>query len=199
MTSSDTEARSTATMWFDPACPWAWMTSRWLKQVETVRDVNVRYEVMSLAVLNDVATDANLWRPVRVAIAVRNRHGDDAVDNFYTALGTRFHPGKEERNDATIAAALDEIRLPAELIDAAADSNFDDEVRQSTAKALELVGDDVGTPVVRIGDTAFFGPVVTPSPKGEDAGKLWDGCLLVANTPGFYELKRSRIEGPNFE
>lgn len=185
-------------MWFDPLCPWAWMTSRWLKEVEQVREVEVSFHVISLAVLNDMDSGDDAWGPVRVAIAVGQQHGSEAVDRYYTAIGTRFHPGGEEKNVETIRAALQDAGLPAELAEAATDTSLDEAVRASTKDATDLVGTDVGTPVIAFGNTAFFGPVVTPAPKGEDAGKLWDGCLLVANTPGFYELKRSREKGPDF-
>ncbi|HWA64822.1 MAG TPA: DsbA family protein [Mycobacteriales bacterium] len=196
-----------ADFWFDPLCPWAWLTSRWMLEVEKVRDVEVRWHVMSLAVLNegrDLGEKYNelmrkAWGPVRVCIAAAQADGDDVLGAVYTAIGTRFHPGQEENNRETVAAALADAGLPAELIDAWDDTSYDDAVRASHEQGISLVGMDVGTPVIRVGESAFFGPVVTPAPKGEAAGKLWDGVLLVANTPGFYEIKRSRDERPTFD
>jgi 2-hydroxychromene-2-carboxylate isomerase len=194
-------------MWFDPACPWAWMTSRWLMEVEKVRDIEVTWRVMSLSVLNekrDVSQGyrANMdraWGPVRVIIAASEQHGDKVVKPLYDAMGTRIHPGKMKDRDRVVAEALDEVGLPAELAKAAHQKKYDAALRRSHREGISLVGTDVGTPVIAIGDVAFFGPVVTPAPKGEAAGKLWDGCVLVAGTPGFYELKRTRTAKPIFD
>ncbi|PFG33622.1 DsbA family protein [Sanguibacter antarcticus] len=198
---------SVADFWFDPLCPWAWMTSRWIGEVEQVRDVTVRWHVMSLAVLNEgreLDEDyrkalADAMGPVRVVTAARIEHGQDVVKPLYDAIGTRFHPGgRADRRDA-VAEALAEVGLPAELIEHFEKDTYDAEVRASHAEGIEKVGEDVGTPVVAFNDVAFFGPVVTPAPKGEAAGLLWDGCLLVAGTPGFFELKRTRTQGPVFD
>jgi hypothetical protein len=210
--------RAIVDFWFDPLCPWAWITSRWMLQVEQVRPVTTRWHVMSLAVLNE---DRDLgekygelmqqaWAPVRVCIAAarRQRAGGDAADprtesevlgDLYTALGNRFHPEKKPKDRATIEDALAEARLPASLADAMDATSFDDEVRASHQTGIELVGTDVGTPVIAVAGAALFGPVVTPSPKGEAAGKLWDGLLAIASTPGFYELKRTRDDPPIFD
>jgi 2-hydroxychromene-2-carboxylate isomerase len=205
--SSAAAARSAAEMWFDPVCPWAWMTSRWLGEVERVRDVDVTWSVMSLSVLNEgrelpqeyVDLMAKAWGPVRVVIAAREAHGDTVVKPLYDAMGERIHHRAVTDFDAVVAESLAEVGLPAELAGAAHDQAHDTALRASHRRAMDLVGTDVGTPVVAVGDVAFFGPVVTPAPKGDDAGRLWDGCLLVASTPGFYELKRTRTEGPIFD
>ena len=197
----------TVDFWFDPVCPWAWMTSRWMGEVEQVRDIQVRWHVMSLAVLNegrDLPDDYRdlmdrAWGPVRVVVAAQQQHGDDVVKKLYDAMGTRIHPGGEKDYDAVIVAALDEVGLPADLAKAAYSSEFDDALRASHAEGISQVGEDVGTPVVSVNGVAFFGPVVTPAPKGEAAGRLWDGAVLVAGTPGFYELKRTRTQGPVFD
>ena len=198
--------RNTAEFWFDPLCPWAWMTSRWMMEVEKVRPVDVRWHVMSLAVLNegrDLPEDywAMLdrgWGPVRVVIAAREKYGDEIVKPLYDALGERIHHQQLDYPEA-ISGALEELGLAAELADAASSDEGDTELRASHQRAIDLVGDEVGTPVVAVNGVAFFGPVVSPAPKGEAAGRLWDGCVLVGGTEGFFELKRSRTVGPIFD
>jgi predicted DsbA family dithiol-disulfide isomerase len=201
------EPTSYADFWFDPVCPWAWLASRWMLEVQKVRPVTVRWHVMSLAVLNDgrempeeyAELMRQAWGPVRVLIAAAQQFGDDVLLPLYTALGTRFHLEKRPKDAETIAEALAEVGLPAALVDAASTDAYDEELRRSHAEGINRVGQDVGTPVIAVGSTAFFGPVVTPAPKGEAAGKLWDGVQLVAATPGFYELKRTRDQGPIFD
>ncbi|NAZ87644.1 DsbA family protein [Kineococcus indalonis] len=196
-----------ADFWFDPLCPWAWMTSRWMLEVERVRDVSVRWHVMSLSVLNegrDLPQEYRDlmdrgWGPVRVVTAARELHGEDVVLPLYTAMGTRIHPGGNKDFDEVVAQALEEVGLPADLARAARTDTYDAQLRASHAEGISRVGEDVGTPVVAFGDVAFFGPVVTPTPRGQQAGELWDGCLLVAGVPGFFELKRTRTQGPVFD
>ncbi|MFD4016784.1 mycothiol-dependent nitroreductase Rv2466c family protein [Streptomyces sindenensis] len=201
--------------WFDPLCPWAWMTSRWMLEVEKVRDVEVRWHVMSLAVLNEDKLDelpeeyrdmlANqAWGPVRVVIAAQQLHGDDVVGPLYTALGTRFHNNGEGPTPEAVAAALKDVGLPTDLAEYADKDTYDTELRASHQEGIDKVGQEVGTPVIAVPGAdgeqiAFFGPVVTPAPKGEEAAKLWDGTLLVASIPGFYEIKRTRTQGPVFD
>ncbi|RKN42135.1 DsbA family protein [Micromonospora endolithica] len=204
--------RAAVDMWFDPICPWAWITSRWLLEVERVRDVDIRYHVMSLSVLNegrDLPEEYQElmrtgWGPVRVCIAVEQRYGADAVRNLYTALGTRIHLGQEKLSPELYAAALTDAGLDPTLAEAAESTGYDEALRASHEAGMRPVGTDVGTPVVHAPGpdgtpVAFFGPVITPAPKGEAAGRLWDGVLLVAGTPGFYELKRTRELGPTFD
>jgi 2-hydroxychromene-2-carboxylate isomerase len=201
-----------ADFWFDPLCPWAWMTSRWMLEVEQQRPVTTRWHVMSLAVLNEDKDipDAyrqflkDAWGPVRVCIAAAQQHGDEVLGALYTALGTRFHNLGQPRDRETIAAALADAGLPTELADAAESTEYDEALRASHKEGISLVGEDVGTPIIAVPgptgeQTAFFGPVVTPIPRGEAAARLWDGTLLVASTPGFYEIKRTRTAGPSFE
>ncbi|MFX4291069.1 DsbA family protein [Streptomyces bohaiensis] len=203
----------TADFWFDPMCPWAWMTSRWMLEVEKVRPVKVRWNVMSLSVLNENREElpekyrtlmAEGWGPVRVAVAVDQAHGQEALARYYTAIGTRIHPGGEKDFTAAITGALADAELPAELAAAADSEEYDEALRASHSAGIDLVGQDVGTPVIAVPGAdgeriAFFGPVVTPAPRGEAAARLWDGTLLVAATPGFYELKRTRTQGPVFD
>lgn len=199
--------RDKVEMWFDPLCPWAWMTSRWLLEVEKVRPVRIQFSVMSLSVLNegrDLPPEyqemmAKGWGPVRVCIAAQEQHGDKVLAPLYTAMGTRIHPGGNQDFDDVIAGSLEEVGLPATLAKAAHQKKYDAALRRSHKRGISLVGQDVGTPVIAVKDTAFFGPVVTPAPKGEAAGRLWDGTLLVASTPGFYEIKRTRDRGPVFD
>jgi 2-hydroxychromene-2-carboxylate isomerase len=199
--------RHAAEFWFDPICPWAWMTSRWMGEVDQVRPVDVTWSVMSLAVLNegrdlDPGYRAMLdraWGPVRVIIAAAQAHGPEVIKPLYDAMGTRIHLGGERDYAAVIAPALAEVGLPAELAAAADTDAHDEALRASHARGIGLVGDDVGTPVVAVDGIAFFGPVVSPAPKGEAAGRLWDGCVLVAGTPGFFELKRTRTVDPIFD
>jgi hypothetical protein len=199
-------------MWFDPRCPWAWITSRWLLEVERVRPVRVRFHVMSLSVLNEGRDDlseryraglAKGWGPVRVAIAAEQRYGNEVLRDLYTALGTRAHLQQRELDRDALVEALTELGLDPALADAADSTGYDEALRASHNAGMEPVGLDVGTPVIHApgpdGRTiAFFGPVVTPAPKGEAAGRLWDGILLVAGTEGFYEVKRTRDARPVF-
>jgi protein-disulfide isomerase-like protein with CxxC motif len=202
-----TEDRAVADFWFDPLCPWAWLTSRWMKEVEQVRDVETHWHVMSLAYLNqdkDISDDyreflATAWGPVRVCIAAEQHSGPAVLDRLYTELGTRFHPRSEERSRATIEDALRAADLPVELADAMDTDEYDEAVKKSHHEGMDQVGMDVGTPCIAVEGVAFFGPVVTPVPRGEDAGRLWDGVRLVAATRGFYELKRTRTEAPSFD
>jgi protein-disulfide isomerase-like protein with CxxC motif len=202
-----TTDRPFADFWFDPMCPWAWISSRWMLEVEQVRDVQVRWHVMSLSYLNEgrdmpesyrMAMDAG-WGPVRVLIAAAAAHGDGVLLPLYTALGTRFHHEKKPKDRATVEEALAEVGLPLDLADAMTSTAFDDELKKSHHAGMDQVGMDVGTPVISVAGVAFFGPVVSPIPRGEAAGRLWDGVLLVAGTDGFFELKRSRTRDPIFD
>ncbi|HTW21901.1 MAG TPA: DsbA family protein [Mycobacteriales bacterium] len=193
--------------WFDPLCPWAWITSRWMLEVEQVRDVNTRWHVMSLAILNedkDISEDyrkrmQQAWGPVRVCMAAEQAHGADSLLPLYTALGVRFHHEKLPNERATIEAAIADAGLPADLVDAMDDPSYDEALAKSHHEGMDPVGDDVGTPVIHIDGNAIFGPVVTPIPRGEQAGRLWDGVEQVMSVPGFYELKRSRDARPSFD
>jgi hypothetical protein len=197
----------------DPACPWAWITSRWLLEVEQVRDVSVRFHVMSLSVLYEGRDNlperykealARNWGPVRVLIAAQQRYGTPIVRDLYSAMGTRIHRGQQGTGPDTIAAALADLSLDPALADAATSDEFDTVLRASHDEGMAPVGLEVGTPVVHVPDPdghkiAFFGPVVTPIPRGDAAGKLWDGVLAVAGTDGFFEIKRTRDRKPIFD
>jgi hypothetical protein len=194
--------------WFDPLCPWAWITSRWLVEVTTVRPVQPRWHVMSLAVLNEGKDDlseryqnflAMAWGPVRACMAAEKQSGPEVLGPLYTAIGTRFHNEKAERNRATIEAALAAAGLPAALADAMESTEYDDALRASHKEGIERVGYEVGTPIISMNGTSIFGPVVSPIPRGEDAGRLWDGVMLVTQTDGFFELKRGRTRDPIFD
>jgi DSBA-like thioredoxin domain len=193
--------------WFDPICPWAWITSRWMLEVEQVRPVRARWHLMSLAVLHEgdelPAQYAQVMREAmalgRVLIAAEQQHGPDVVLPLYTALGTRIHQEKAARDRDTVEAALTDASLPIELADAMASSSYDEAVRSSHREGMDQVGEGVGTPVISVDGHAIFGPVVSPIPRGEAAGQLWDGVLLCLGVDGFFELKRSRTRDPVFD
>ena len=206
MTSTPT-TRPVVDFWFDPACPWAWLTSRWMDEVSAVRDVDVRWHVMSLSVLNEKKDDLpqryrdlmdEAWGPVRVIVAAARDHGEQVIKPLYDAMGTRRHPGGRKDTAAIIAESLAEVGLPAELAAVAGTDEVDALLRESHSEGISLVGDDVGTPVVAIDGVGFFGPVITPAPTGDAAGRLFDGLALMTSVPGFYELKRSRTAGPSY-
>lgn len=198
-------------LWVDPACPWAWITSRWLLEVEKVRDVRVRFHVMSLSVLNEhreVSDEyrrrlAESWGPVRVLTAAEQAYGPSVLRPLYGAMGERIHLRRTGLGRDMLLGALQDVRLSLSLADAAATDEYDAPLRASHAAGMGPVGEDVGTPVIHVptgaGEPiAFFGPVVTPAPRGEAAGRLWDGVLAVAGTDGFFELKRTRTRKPIF-
>ncbi|MGK5444312.1 mycothiol-dependent nitroreductase Rv2466c family protein [Micromonospora sp. URMC 105] len=201
---------TTADMWFDPRCPWAWNASRWLLEVERVRAVEVRFHVMSLSVLNEGREGLEEWYrewlvpgmgPVRVAIAAQLKAGSEVLRDLYTALGDRIHHHRAPIGPDLYRAALAEVGLPVELADAADSTGYDEALLASHHAGLEPVGEDLGTPTIHVTDdtgrrTAFFGPVVAPIPRGEAAGRLWDGVVAVTGTDGFFELKRARTRPP---
>ena len=200
-------AKQEAEFWFDPLCPWAWMTSRWILEVEKVRDISVKWNLFSLAHLNrdkDVPVEykerlAKSWFSTRVIAAAQKSNGASVTLPLYTAISSRIHLKKMEVGENLFKEALTEVGLPAELASAMNDSSYDNSIIESHERGIKLVGNDVGTPIIAVGEAAFFGPVISPAPKGEAAGKLWDGVVGVASYPGFFEIKRSRNVGPIFD
>jgi len=209
--SADSAEREEVQFWFDPLCPWAWITSRWMLEVERVRPVRTDWRIMSLAYLNLVQHEgkglneeylermSRAWGPVRVCAAAAADAGPGVLGPLYTAIGTRLHNQGRREDPAIIPEALQEAGLPAWLADAAETDEFDAAIKKSHHEAFDEVGLDVGTPVIRIRGKALFGPVITPAPKGEAAGELWAGLVLVSKADGFFELKRSRDRRPSFD
>ncbi|KRE82624.1 MULTISPECIES: mycothiol-dependent nitroreductase Rv2466c family protein [unclassified Arthrobacter] len=199
--------KNKADFWFDPLCPFAWVTSRWIGEVEAVRDIETEWHVMSLAVLNEGRdlepayreSMDNAWGMVRVIIAAREEHGPQVIKPLYDAMGTLIHNQGEKDRTQVITKALAECGLPASLADAATTDAYDRQLRASHDEGISLVGQDVGTPVVAFNGTAFFGPVLTRIPRGEEAGRIWDATTAIAAYPHFFELKRSRTESPEFD
>ena len=200
-------SRTEAEFWFDPVCPWAWMTSRWILEVEKVRDISVRWNLFSLAYLNrdkELPEDykARLirsWHATRVIAAAQKAKGSDITLPLYTAISSRIHLKKMDVGIALFEEALAEVGLDTALAQAMNDESFNSAIIESHERGIALVGNDVGTPIISVSGAAFFGPVISPAPKGEEAGKLWDGVVGVAGYPGFFEIKRSRTVGPIFD
>jgi len=195
------------TLYIDPSCPFAWITSRWLLEVAQHRPLDVRFQVMSLSVLNEGRElepwyrefNDRAWGPVRVAAAVQERHGHQALSQFYTALGGRIHTQQNKDHAVVVPAALIEAGLPADLAEAAGGTQFDSLLRATHKQVESLVGEELGTPVIVFGEAAFFGPVCTSIPRGSDAVTLFEVTRLAASIPQFTELKRGRTSPLSYQ
>jgi 2-hydroxychromene-2-carboxylate isomerase len=198
--------REGADFWFDPMCPFAWITSRWILEVQQVRDIDVQWHVMSLTYLNqrkEVSDEyrdrlAPGWGPVRVLMAAQEHVGDRALLPLYTAMGERIHHDKSGITPEMAEAALAAAGLPADLAKAWSDDSYDEAIKKSHHKGMDQVGDDVGTPTIAFAGSAFFGPVLTAIPRGEEAGRIWDACVTLSAYPSFFELKRTRTGDLDF-
>ena len=200
------EQREGADFWFDPMCPFAWITSRWILEVQQVRDIDVQWHVMSLTYLNqrkEVSDEyrdrlAPGWGPVRVLMAAQEHVGDQALLPLYTAMGERIHHEKSGITPEMAESALAAAGLPTDLVKAWSDDSYDEAIKKSHHKGMDQVGDDVGTPTIAFAGSAFFGPVLTAIPRGEEAGRIWDACVTLSAYPSFFELKRTRTGDLDF-
>ena len=196
--------------YWDPICPWCWITSRWMEDVRRQKDIHVTWRFFSLKMFNaerDVSPDLSILhsmglRALRIAAAVRAKHGNEGVARLYTLMGTSYHHDQEDIDEPEVAQAiLERGGFAPTLATAVEDSDWDKTIETDMARAAAKVGNDVGVPIIVLNGgegPGFFGPVISPAPTGEVAVALWEGLIAVGRTPGFFELKRTREIGPRF-
>jgi hypothetical protein len=216
VTISDSQPRDIVQFWLDPICPWTWITSRWLLRVEAVRPVTIEWRMLSLAHLNlvqraEMEPSAEMrnpyaasylrdfgYAPIRLCAAAVAARGPETLGSMYTALGSRLHIDQRHGDASIFGEALEELGLPDDLVECVTTTEYDDEILRSHHEAFDDVGIDVGSPVMRVHDRGYYGPVLTAMPPDEDIGRLWDGFVSMSGIAEFYELKRSRDDcGPD--
>lgn len=195
--------------YIDPCCPYCWITSRWLTEVSQQRNINISWELFSLAIKNNeiTLTDGEndkaenhraSHRVLRIMQAARDNHQAD-TGKLYTSFGEQYFIHKQPYDENTMSKVLQDHKLPASLLTAADDTTVDDKLSQSTQSATEAIGEDIGVPTIVFQDkdkrSGFFGPVLTEMPDTDNGIKLWDGLEKLVSIPGFCELKRSKPEG----
>lgn len=204
------EVKDTVEFYWDPVCPWCWITSRWMIDVGSQKQIQVNWKLFSLKKINagrDIAKDFKILhemglRALRVAAAVRKEYGNEGIAKLYTVMGTRYHHDKEDIDEPEVLdKILQTCGFAKQLADAVNKNAWDKMIAADMDQAIAKVGRDVGVPLIVLDGgkgPGFFGPVFSPAPSGQAAVELWDAIIVAGRTPGFFELKRTREIGPQF-